>query len=179
VGVKEVLDALAELGEYVDSPAKRIIEEPVKRRVCGHLGVSYLAPGGHTPAPWQWTDSAARKAELPRRGRPASAGPKDSGTRTVVPPDRSVGLGDPADDVSVTMENFAWTYRGFGMSDRDAWCVYLRPGQAKYAARLRDAGFKPDDLAVEVGGWTVARRLRAGEPMAGVKRLLDRFRETG
>jgi hypothetical protein len=92
-------------------------------------------------------------------------------------PDRSVGLGDPTDDVSVTMEDFSWIYYGFSRSDRDAWCVYLRPGQAKYAARLRDAGFIPDDLAVEVDGWTVAKRLRSGESMAGVKRLLDRYRK--
>ena len=78
---------------------------------------------------------------------------------TVKTPDRSVGVGDPADDVSVTMEDFSWTYYDFTEVDRDAWCVYLRRGQAKYAARLRDAGFTPDDLAVTVGGWSVYKRL--------------------
>ena len=37
----------------------------------------------------------------------------------------------------------------------------------------------PDDLAVEVGGWTVAKRLRCGESPLAVKRLLDRQREAG
>lgn len=181
VSVQDVMDALKVLGEFVTSPARKCIEEPVKRKVCDHLGVDYQPPAVHTPAPWRTRDPGRPRRDRSVRGRPASAGPKDSGTRTLKTPDRSVGLGDPVDDVSVTMEDFSWTYYGFTHVDRDAWCVYLRRGQAKYAAQLRDAGFMPDDLGVTVGGWTVYKRLREGESIAGVKRLLDRSRrsETG
>lgn len=178
VSVQDVMNALNAVGEFVNSPARKCIEEPVKRKVCEHLGVDYQTPAVHTPSPWRTQDQGSPRQERSVRGRPASAGPKDSGTRTVKTPDRSVGLGDPADDVSVTMEDFSWTYFGFSSVERDAWCVYLRRGQVKYAARLRDAGFLPDDLAVEVNGWTVYKRLREGEPMIGVKRLLDRSRQS-
>ena len=171
------MDALNAVGEFVTSPSRKCIEEPVKRKVCEHLDIDYQPPAVHTPSPWQSKDQSASRRDRPVRGRPASAGPKDSGTRTVRSPDRSVGLGNPADDVSVTMEDFAWTYFGFTDVDRDAWCVYLRRGQAKEAAKLRDAGFQPDDLAVSVGGWTVYKRLREGESMAAVKKLLDRSRQ--
>lgn len=177
VSVSDVMDALGTIGEYVDSPAKRTIEAPVKRKVCAELGLDYRPPATHTPSPWLRTDQGGPRKDRPTPGRPSSAGPKDSGTRTVRSPDRSVGVGDPADDVSVTMEDFSWSYYGFSKPDRDAWCVYLRTGQVKYAARLRDAGFLPDDLAIDVGGWTVAKRLRSGESVAEVKRLLDRQRE--
>lgn len=177
VSVQEVMDALEALGEFVASPGKKGIEEPVKRKVCEHLGLVYLPPAIHRPSPWQLTDRTRTKRGGGAPGRPKSAGPRDSGTRVVKSPDRSVGLGDPAQDASVTMEDFAWTYHGFSRIERDAWCVYLRSGQAEYAARLRNAGFLPDDLGVEVAGWSVWRRIRAGEPMAEVKRLLDRHRQ--
>lgn len=177
IGVSEVMDALRQLNEYVDSPAKRMIEEPVKRKICAHFGVGYEPPATHTPSQWRRTDRGGPAKDRAKSGRPAGSRPKDSGTRTVKSPDRSVGLGDPIDDASVAMEDFSWIYYGFSASDRDAWCVYLRAGQAKYAARLRDAGFMPDDLAVEIGGWTVAKRLRSGERMSEVNRLLKRHRE--
>lgn len=177
VSVQEVMDALKAVAEFVDSPARKSIEEPAKRKVCEHLGLVYLPPAVHQPSPWQRTDRTGAKRGGGVPGRPRSAGPRDSGTRVVKPPDRSVGLGDPSDDASATMEDFAWEYHGFTRVERDAWCVYLRPGQAEYAARLRDAGFLPDDLGVVVAGWSVWRRIRAGESMAEVKRLLDSHRQ--
>lgn len=64
----------------------------------------------------------------------------------------------------------------FSATERDAWLAVLRRGQARDAAKYRDAGFAPEDLLVELSGWTVAKRLRAGESLAEVKRLLDRQR---
>ena len=177
VSLDDVMNALTAEGEFVDSPSKRIIEEPVRRKVCARLGLDYVPPTVHSSSPWRRTDTGAPQRSRAVRGRPANAGPKDSGTRTVKSPDRSVGLGNPSDDVSVTMEDFSWRYYGFSPAERDAWCVYLRPGQAEYAARLRDADFMPDDLGVKVGNWPVYKRLREGESMSEVKRLLNRSRQ--
>lgn len=179
VSVGEVMEALKAVGEFVGSDRHRTIEEPVKREVCEQLGVDYKTPTEHTPTPWRREDQGGPGRARRHPGRPQSARPKDSGTTTVASPDRSVGIGDPSEDASAAMEDFAWSYCGFSATERDAWCVYLRPGQVKEAARLRDAGFIPDDLAVNVSGWTVAKRLRSGESLAEVKRLLDRHRFAG
>lgn len=74
------------------------------------------------------------------------------------------------------MKDAIWTLYGFSPTDRDAWRVFLADGQAKQAARLRAAGFIPEDLAIEIQGWTVHKRLRGGESPRDVKRLLDQQR---
>ena len=118
------MNALRDIGEYVDSPTKRILEEPVKRAICAYLELDYQPPATHAPSTWRRSDPGGPgKRSRPRPGRPASAGPKGSGTLVARPPDRSVGLGDTHEDVSVTMEEFSWAYHGFSAPDRDAWRV--------------------------------------------------------
>lgn len=172
VEVVLVIDSLTRLGEFIDSPAKRTIEEPVLKRVCSDLGLEYEVPPVAPVSAWERrgiSDRSSKKAEASRSstpGRTASVGPRD----------RSVGLGNPADDASPAMEEVAWVLYDFSATERDAWLAVLRRGQARDAARYRDAGFAPEDLLVELSGWTVAKRLRAGESLAEVKRLLDRQR---
>ncbi|MHB1009427.1 MAG: hypothetical protein ACYC1E_09405 [Propionibacteriaceae bacterium] len=75
------------------------------------------------------------------------------------------------------MIDASWTLYGFTSAERDAWQVYLSDRQAKDAHKLREAGFQPDDLGTQVSGWTVLKRVRAGEDPKEVKRLLDRHRK--
>lgn len=181
VTLQAVIDALAAIGEYVDSPNRRAIEEPVKRALCAHLDCEYEPPAVTPISPWSRQDRGRpEKVDQPRPPT-VKANREDLRPRIVKAPDRSVGLGNPADDASPAMEDWAWKLYGFNSFERDAWCVYLRPGQAKYANDLHRAGFVPEDLAVEVAGWTVHKRLRAGETPAEVMRLLVRSRtsETG
>lgn len=180
VGVAEVRDALKAVGEFVRSDQTREIEEPVKRKVAEHLGITYELPASHTPSPWQHKDQGGPGKVRRRPGPPPGwFGPNDYKDLTVSSPPRAVGISDPSQDASAAMEDSAWTYYGFTLSERDLWCEHLRPGEAKVAAQLRDAGLVPDDLAINVGGWTVKKRLRAGEPLAEVKRLLERHRSAG
>jgi hypothetical protein len=67
----------------------------------------------------------------------------------------------------------SWKIFDFAEAERDAWIAHgLRPGQVKDAAKYRDAGLLPGDLAQEILGWTVLKRLRAGESPDEVLRLL-------
>lgn len=76
-------------------------------------------------------------------------------------------------------EDASWEWYGFTTAERDTWLTVLRRGQAGDAAKYRDAGFAPEDLLVVVGGWPVYKRLREGESLAYVKRLLERGRQAG
>lgn len=55
----------------------------------------------------------------------------------------------------------------------------LRAGQAKLARDLRDGGFTPFDLRIQLLGWTVAKRLRAGESIPDVYDLLRKHHVAG
>lgn len=176
VTLQAVIDAMAAIGEHVDSPNRRAIEEPVKRALCARLNCEYEPPAVTPVSQWSRKDCSRSDKVEPPRHLTVRAKREDSRPRTVKAPDRSLGLGNPADDSSAAMEDFAWEYYGFSSHDRDAWCVYLRRGQAKYANELHKAGFVPEDLAVEVAGWPVYKRLRAGETPAEVMRLLVRGR---
>jgi hypothetical protein len=67
---------------------------------------------------------------------------------------------------------------GFTETERDVWIAHgLRPGQVTDAVSFRDAGLVPADLLQNIAGWTVLKRLRAGEPPTEVVRLLRATRE--
>jgi hypothetical protein len=81
-------------------------------------------------------------------------------------------------DVVPAWELESWKMFGFTEAERDVWIEHgLRPGQVKDAVSFRDAGLVPADLTRDVAGWTVLKRLRAGERPAEVVRLLRATRE--
>ena len=179
LGVEEalVLDALNVIGEYVSSTSRKSIEEPIRRRLYEHFDRAYSPPAVLQVSSWERQDQAtpSRTPHTPRN-KPRPRGPDRSRTE-FQPKDASVGLGSQSDDVAPSWEDASWELLGFTQPERDAWCVFLRRGQAKEAAALRNAGFLPEDLGVELLGWPVWRRLRAGESQREVKRLLDRHRQ--
>ena len=177
VKVEVVRAVLVELGEFVDSNRKKLIEEPTFRRVCEALQVDYGESPTHRPSPWVVRDSVSPAVAVAGViGSPYQVGPRPDGPYSTSSRDQSLGLGDRSEDASDAMADASWVFYGFSEVERDAWRVYLRSGQAKDAAILRAAGFAPDDLMVEVSGWTVAKRLRAGESPSEVMRLLKRSR---
>lgn len=176
--VDEVMAALAAIGEHVDSPAKRMIEEPVRRAIYEHMDVPYEPPGVAPVSSWERRGSVAKGRSAQGR-RPSMLRDPERHEAIVRPKDQSVGLGDPDADVAPAWEDASWEWYGFTTAERDAWLTVLRRGQASNAAKYRDAGLAPEDLLVVVGGWPVFKRLRAGESLAYVKRLLERGRHAG
>lgn len=66
----------------------------------------------------------------------------------------------------------------FSPAEHDAWIdAGLRRGQAREAAILREAGLTAADLAKDVYGWSVAKRLRSGENVSEVARQLRRAQD--
>ncbi|MHA6510729.1 hypothetical protein [Tessaracoccus sp. Y1736] len=167
-----ILEALQEIGEYVDSPAMKSIVEPVAKRVAEHLGLQLPADPPHPKGKWeildtQPSDTLRRQPRLDRRGSTPTSG-------QFGPPDRSLGLDNPRLDAKAPWDEQEWKLYGFSDIERDVWIDHgLRKGQAKRAAALRNAGLTPPDLGTSLYGWTVAKRLREGETPTSVKRLLD------
>ena len=171
VDVDVVMETLNALGEHVATPATKSVVEPVRRRVYEHLG-QHTARQIQPLPPWERRGTSGPQKRETRR-RPDD---RDLRATTFSPRNRSVGLGNSDDDVAPAWEDASWALQDFTEAERDAWCVFLRPGQAKEAAVLRDAGFLPEDLGVDLRGWPVFKRLRGGDTPAEVKRLLDRLR---
>jgi hypothetical protein len=162
-----VMAALADLNEYVQSPASKL-EEPVIRRLYEALGGHYEPEKPKPPPEWQ------------RQGRSheVAAVVKSPGDRGAL--DQSSWHSRPRDDwwetrgdAAPAWEVASWKMLGFTEAERDAWIAHgLRPGQAKDAVAFRDAGLLPADLMEEVKGWTVLKRLRAGDQPEDIARLL-------
>lgn len=169
-----VLDALKELGEYVDSMRKKCLWEPVVRKVYGLLDFPYKEPTPPPVSPWQIRDTGDPSPAPQRRPR---LRPQVIPRTKFETSDRSLGLGDPSHDVDVTWSVQSWRFLGFSEIERDAWIAHgLRDTQAKSAAEFRDAGICPGDLGTDLGGWTAARRLKQGEPPSMVADKLARKR---
>lgn len=173
--VQDVMHALQKIGEFVDSPRKVVLEEPVRRRLYEALGMAYEAPPIPQVSPWEIKGNSL---PAPSAHPPSSVTRKRDGRhRPHRQTERPTPLNHSGDLASLSMIDASWTFYGFTQAERDAWQVYLSDRQAKDAHRLREAGFQPDDLGIRVSGWTVLKRLRAGEDPKAVKRLLDRQRE--
>jgi len=178
LGVQAVLDALKSLEEFIDSPARKIIEEPVRKRLYAFLQFPYEPPAASHVTAWESRDrGGSAKTSTKQRGPQGAAEHRGPHRISIGPLDTSVGLGHPTNDASESMADASWKLHGFTQVESDAWRVFLRRGQAKLAAQLRDAGFIPEHLNVVVGGWPVAKRLRAGESPTEVMRLLGRQRQ--
>lgn len=176
VDVEVVMEALREIGEYADSPTRRSIEEPVRRRLLAHLGFEYEAPRVESVSQWE---RQGYSTPTPVKGANSRERPDPKLPTSFSSKDHSVGLGMRTDDVAPAWEDQSWKLLGFTDVERDAWLVYLRRGQAKLAATYRDAGLAPDDMPVDVMGWQIYKRLRSGESPREVLRLLKRAREAG
>lgn len=172
--VQEVMDALQDIGEFVDSPRKAALEEPVRRRVYETLGVPYAAPLIQELTPWE-TRGYASAAPSTKPGSPVT-GPYGGRRRPRRRAEQPTPLNRSSDLASISMIDASWELYRFTPAERDAWQVYLSDRQAKDAYRLREAGFRPDDLGIELSGWTVLKRVRAGEDLKAVKRLLEQRR---
>ena len=167
VPVGEVMATLNELGEYVKSPAS-MLEEPVIRRLYEAVHRRYEPEKPKAAPPWD------------RKGRGDQAPTAAAANRDSRESDRSECHSRPTGewwetqtDVAPAWELESWKIFDFAEAERDAWIAHgLRPGQVKDAAKYRDAGLLPGDLAQEILGWTVLKRLRAGESPDEVLRLL-------
>lgn len=179
--VTDVMTALKAVGEYVDNHRRKMIEEPVVKKVFEHFGRQYKAESPKPVSQWQVRD--LRGAPRPARKRKKPQSRPVNGPRRFESSDRSLGLGHPTADTKDAWADSEWQLLGFTEVERDVWLDGgLRRGRARDAKVLRDAGFQPADLRRDVFGWSVAKRLRAGEHPEAVLRLLRRaedHRETG
>ncbi len=92
--VTVVWDALKSVGEFVDSPRKKVIEEPVIKKVYAHLGRTYAPEPTRHFSPWRFRGAggpprrAARGRGVHRPvGAPSSYESRDAsaGLATTVP----------------------------------------------------------------------------------------------
>lgn len=175
VGVEDIMATLKELGQYVASPRKCSIESVVASDVADRLGRSLAAEKSKPVPPWELKSGDAPPRKPARRRRPAAAQGYEPQRTRFMPPDKSLGLGSLTDDASPSFDRQSWKLYGFSEAEREAWVAQgLRLGQAKQARALRDAGLTASQLGIEIGGWTVAKRLRAGEPVRYILGLLER-----
>lgn len=174
----EVAEALAALGEHVESDRKKQLEAPIVRAVYKHLNVEQAPTAPKPISQWQIRDDAGPRPQTrPRAQRPNPR--QQIGDSSFAPKDNSLGIGDPSHDYAPAWASESWKLRGFTEVEKDAWIAAgLREGQVRQAARLRDAGFQPGDLSKEVKGWSVAKRIRAGESLTEIRRLLDGMAES-
>lgn len=167
VRIEVVMAAIGELGEFVQSPASKL-EEPVIRRLYAAMGGRY-EPARPKPSP-AW-DRKGRIGQVSPAARSTKDSTSEDGTNW-----HSASRDDwweTQGDVAPSWEVGSWKLYGFTESERDSWIAHgLRPGQVKDAVAYREAGLMPPDLVKVVAGWTVLRRLRAGDPPIDVLRLL-------
>ena len=170
--VEQVFAILNEIGEYVSSPLS-FVEEPVMAKVYEHCGSSYSAPTGKPVPRWGNPTFDPESHIEPPKPDCRQTDPKQKLRRHTAADEASrwaVGLGQDASDA---FAHESWKLYRFSQAERDVWIDSgLRPGQAKVAAALRDAGLRPSDLQTVVNGWTVLDRVTKGEGAQGVARLL-------
>lgn len=172
--IRDVMDAIQKIGQFADSPRKKSIEEPVRRQIHEFLNIPYDPPVPPKTSGWERKGMSSPTPNIvPGSSKSAPQGGIRHAHRRSESPQP---LGSRSDLSSLTMVDASWTLHGFTSMERDAWTVHLSERQAKDAATLRDAGFAPDDLGVNLHGWTVLIRIRSGETPREVKRLLDRYR---
>ena len=202
VSAREVLAVLNDINEYVKNSAS-FVEAPIIRRVHEIFGVTDgpppspgwpdrlptpHSPTGLTPPPKRRKrDNHPLMGEISPR-RDGNAHPDSGSTESA---STASWAGRKADqqwaelaggDASHSFEFEGWKLYGFSEVERDVWIAAgLRPGQARHAAELRDAGLSSTDLSIDLNGWTVADRLQRGEGAVAVARTLThmRSREAG
>lgn len=174
VHVSVVLDALQTTGEFVTSRRRKEIEEPAVRKVYAHLGRAYTSEPAKGVSPWRFRDTRSPDRTI----APARAHqPQADAASSYESKDTSAGLGDKRSDTADAWAYQEWKMYGFSAVERDVWIdAGLRRGQAKFARDLLEAGLAPSDLGIDVLGWSVAKRLREGEPPHEVVRDLERAR---
>lgn len=172
--IRDVMDAIQKIGQFADSPRRKDIEEPVRRQIYEFLKIPYDPPVPPKTSGWVRTGKSSPTPGIVPGS--SQSGPYGGHRQAHRPTERPQPLGGSSDLSSLTMVDASWVLRGFTRTEKDAWTVYLSDRQAKDAVRLRDAGFSPDDLGVDLYGWTVLQRIRSGDTPREVKRLLDRYR---
>lgn len=200
----ELLAWLREHGEWVPHVLS-FIEEPVAVQARTAFGQD--ASTGVTPAPAIPATGTDPPAAQPRRNAglkpPTSAPARDNNPflgelqkfrpRLARPSPSSRGsepvarVGSPglpdysaagAFRASEAMAPFEWAVRGVE-DHKQEWLDHgLGPRDARLARACQDAGLRPEDLGVDVSGWTVLDRITRGEAPRQVARLLARQRDT-
>ena len=126
--------ALADLGEYVRSPASRL-EEPVIRRLYEAMGGQLEPERPKSPPAWERkgrTDESLATAK--------STGDVAGGDQTNWHSSSRDDWWETQGDVAPSWERESWKLCGFTEFERDAWIAHgLRPGQVKDALAYRDA----------------------------------------
>lgn len=202
------MDAGAAIGEFVRSPQHRI-EEPPARRLVDYLGRDWpfsepVVQGTQAPQerPATQLRGLTPPAPQPKRnnhplmtGEPRSRDRRYSDARPPRPKRRmptkakpfstltdpvAAAFADASHDASPAWTDVSWKWHGFDEIERDYWVsMGLRPGQARTAETLRDAGLDAADLQCDLNGTTVLWRLQHGEGVAAVLRLLTSGNDEG
>lgn len=187
--VEETLDGLARIGEYASGP-EDFIEEPVFIRLAAHFGVDLPTPGATDPGGTAAPPTAVRGGGLtPPKHLPARSNhpylepeprPRDLLDSTWVPrereePVRDYHAGGQWSRPAAAFADHEWALRGFTDAEKDVWLAAgLSEMQSKVAELLRDERLSPEALSADLGGWTVLQRVKLGEDVAAVLRLLYR-----
>ncbi|HTF39017.1 MAG TPA: hypothetical protein VK754_00295 [Propionibacteriaceae bacterium] len=141
VGVQDLLQlraggALADLNEYVQSPASKL-EEPVIRRLYEALSGQYEPEKPKPPPEWQRQGRSHEGAVMVKS--PGDRGALDqSSWHSRLSDDWWETRGDAAP----AWELASWKMLEFTDAERDAWIAHgLRPGQVKDAVGFEMLGF--------------------------------------
>lgn len=169
------MSSLKDFGEYVSSPASKL-EEPVLRRLYESLGYEYQPEPLKKPPDWD----RKGQSSVPMPHVLIQASEPFNPELTEWHSSSSIAWWDTQDDVMPCMQDASWKLSGFTDVERDAWLAHgLRGGEVRLAVELRDGGLMPADLMIIYKGWSVLRRVKAGESAQDLVRHIAEDRSVG
>lgn len=200
---QELMDVSAATGEWASSVHYRLEEPAARRITdylgqpwpFPEAGTTPAqAPPPRTPAPSAglrpakpqprrdnnpliepWPRPRDTPVDEHRASRPPR--PQRSRLRSRTPPltdPVALAFATTSEDDAQAFSDYSWQLRGFSEAERDEWIsVGVQFGKARLAAQLRDAGLDPSALLADVDGVTIRTRLKRGDGIGAVLRLLD------